>query len=462
MLVTSEDGGDPVSAVGGRDDAGEPDWEQWRRPAPSPTQRRRDIGLALGVLAGAWLSLLLISSMGAFVFGSAPSLPEQFLWAAAMTLPLAVRRRYPLIVLAVVGAFFILGQVRQIGDNFAPSVVLFIAIYTAGAWSANRVAAWWVRVTVIAVMFGWLAISIVMSFSEPQQLSGAGPFDPVLASILYNIGFNLLFFFGAHYFGDVDWLSARRRARLEHQAWRLRRSQEENVRGALVAERMRIARDLHDVVAHHVSVVGVQAGAARLVLDTDTELARSTLRTVEDNARTAISELRGLLGVLRSGHDQSDASDGEGEARTASPGLDQLPELVATARSAGLRVEYGVYGDARPVPDSVGLTVYRIVQEALTNTVKHAGPVARADVRIRWLERVLEVEVSDDGKGVSLPEEDSMPRGGFGLMGMRERVAVHGGELETGPRRGGGFRVRATLPVPRDDRASANHEARAK
>ena len=213
------------------------------------------------------------------------------------------------------------------------------------------------------------------------------------------------------------------------------------MRGAVVAERVRIARDLHDVVAHHVSVMGVQAGAARRVLDRDLDLARSTLQTVEDTARTAIGELRGLLGVLRADPAEEPVPVEEGlGAQTSSPGLEQLPELAAMARSAGLEVEHGVYGEPRPVPEGVALTVYRIVQEALTNVVKHAG-AASADVRVRFLEQALEVEVADDGRGAGSGS------GGFGLVGMRERVAVHGGELEAGPRRDGWYRVRARFPA---------------
>lgn len=202
---------------------------------------------------------------------------------------------------------------------------------------------------------------------------------------------------------------------------------------------MRIARDLHDVVAHHVSVMGIQASAARRVLDRDHELAGSALRTVEETARTAISELRGLLGVLRSEPDT-------GEDHEASPGLAQLPDLVAATRSAGLDVRYGEYGEPRPVPDSVAMTAYRVAQEALTNVVRHSG-ARSAELRVRFLENSLEIEVTDDGHGGS-------PSSGFGLIGMRERTAVHDGEFEAGPRRDGGFLVRASLPAPRHAEAA--------
>jgi signal transduction histidine kinase len=194
------------------------------------------------------------------------------------------------------------------------------------------------------------------------------------------------------------------------------------------------------VVAHHVSVMGVQAGAARLVLDRDPELARESLRTIEESARTAVGELRGLLGVLRA--EPTEDVLGSPDGATSSPGLDQVPELAAKARSAGLDVNHGVFGEPRPVPEGVALSAYRIVQEALTNVLKHAG-ARTADVRVRFLETSLEVEVADDGRGAAPAAE----RSGFGLVGMRERVAVHGGELEAGPRRDGGYRVRARFPA---------------
>ncbi|CCH29705.1 sensor histidine kinase [Actinosynnema sp. NPDC047251] len=421
--------------------AGDLDWSQWRRPRPTPARQRHDWWLALAVAAGSVVMTALVSSMGVHPAGSGPALAEQYAWGVAVSAPLALRRRYPLIVPLVVGVVFLAGQARHVGDNLIPSIALFIALYSAGAWAENRTAARRVRIGVIVVMFGWLGFGLVRFTITPSPAfeRAAGPLDPVLASVLYGIVFNLMFFLSAYFFGGMAWLSARRRAELAHWGEQLRLSQEQNTRGAIVAERVRIARDLHDVVAHHVSVMGVQAGAARRVLDRDPDLARSALQTVEETARTAIGELRGLLGVLRAEPDEEPEQEG---GETSSPGLAQLPELAAMARSTGLDVDHGVFGDPRPVPAAVALSAYRIVQESLTNVVKHAG-ARRADVRVRFLETTLEVEVADDGRGRSGAPE----RGGFGLVGMRERVAVHGGRLEAGPRRGGGYRVRAWFPV---------------
>jgi signal transduction histidine kinase len=423
-------------------------WSRWQRPRPSAAQRRTDIWVGLAVLAASGLVTVLVNSMGAFTFGSAPSLGEQLAWTALMTAPLMVRTRFPFAVLLVVGVVFIAAQVRQVGDNLVPSIALFLAMYTVGAWERNRTVARWARLGMIVVMFGWLGFSLVRALFGPSHAfeRAAGPLDPFVAAVTYEIGLNVLFFLSAYVFGNAAWLSARRQAELVRQAEELRRSQEQNTRGAVVAERVRIARDLHDVVAHHVSVMGVQAGAARRVLDKDGDAAREALRSVEDTARVAIGELRDLLGVLRAETDGGAAppTDTDGQY-PSSPGLADVPELVATARAAGLEVDLGVYGEARRVPDGVALSAYRVAQEALTNVVRHAG-ARKADVRVRYLTDTLEIEITDDGLAGSR-RHDSRADQGFGLLGMRERVAVHGGEVEVGPRRDGGFRVRAVLPT---------------
>jgi signal transduction histidine kinase len=397
------------------------------------------VWVALVVLAFAMSMLVLINSVGAFAFGDAPTLAEQLAWGVALSVPLAVRRRYPTAVMIIVSVAFIPAQARHIGDNTTPSVALFLTVYTVGAWERNRTLARWSRLGVIIVMFGWLFVNLVEALYDSQAdfPDAAGPLNPFLAAVLLNVVVNVVYFLTAYRFGNTAWLSARREAELEHQAEQLRASQEQNTQGAIIAERLRIARDLHDVVAHHVSVMGVQAGAARRALDKDPGLAREALQTVEQTARTAIGELRGLLGVLR-------AEEAEQPAPThqSSPGLDRLDELVTSARAAGLDVKHAVYGDPRPVPSGVSLSAYRIVQEALTNVVKHAG-ARNAEVRVRYLDHALEIEVTDDGRG-----PDRVGAGGFGLVGMRERVAVHGGEVEAGPRREIGYRVRASLPVP--------------
>ncbi|WP_425560749.1 sensor histidine kinase [Luedemannella helvata] len=418
------------------------DWEQWRRPGPGGLCDRQDVTMTLAVMAGAVTITVLVNSMGAFIQGTAPSLGEQLAWAVVLAAPLLFRRRFPATVFVIISVVFIAGQVRQIGDNLAPSIALFLAMYSLGAWGPNRAVARWVRIAVIVAMFGYIGLNMYRALGAPDPDAfddAAGPLDPVLATALYGIGVNVLFFGAAYVFGNQSWESARRRYELVVQGEQLRRSQADNARQAVVAERVRIARDLHDVVAHHVSVMGVQAAAARRVLDSDPAVASEALSAVETTARTAIDELRGLLGVLRADDERSGSADG---SHASTPGLDQISRLAEEARVTGLRVTYAEFGEPRPVPDAVALSAYRVVQEALTNTVKHAG-AGMAEIRIRHLRQGLEVEINDDGHGGA-----GTPHGtGLGLVGMRERVAVHGGDLIVGPRRDGGFQVRARFPL---------------
>lgn len=447
------------------------DWQQWRRPGPTREQQRWDVGAAAVIGVGAVVAVVLVNSMGAFAFGSAPSLTEQLLWCGALAAPLAVRRRYPVAVLLVGATIFVAAQARQLGDNFVLSLSLFVAIYTVGAWGRDRLVARWVRIGVIAVMFGWLGFTMAQQLAGPpiEFEQAAGPLDPLLAAAIYTVAFNLLFFLSAYWFGTAAWVSARRQHELWVQGERLRQSQAENARQAVVAERLRIARDLHDVVAHHVSVMGVQAAAARRVLDRDRAQASTSLAVVEQTARTAISELRGLLGVLRaepatteadSAADTGRGGAGRDDGHRAAPGLEQIPDLVAEVRNtSGIEASYATYGEPVEVPEAVGLSAYRVVQEALTNTVKHSG-ASTAEVRVRRLEHHLEVEVGDDGIGASTAMlarargSDTHAHGGYGLLGMRERVAVHAGELEVEPRRSGGLLIRARFPLATSETTS--------
>jgi signal transduction histidine kinase len=202
------------------------------------------------------------------------------------------------------------------------------------------------------------------------------------------------------------------------------------------AERARIARELHDVVAHHVSVMTVQAGAVRRLLTPDQERQREALLSVEETGRKALTEMRRLLGVLKE-------NGGDQRAPLApQPGMATLDTLLGQVREAGLPVEMRTEGRPVELPPGIDLSAYRIVQEALTNALKYAGP-ARAWVVVRYGDGDLELEIANDG-GTDAMEADG---GGRGLVGMRERVAVYGGELESGPRPGGGFAVRARLPI---------------
>ncbi|MER5732967.1 sensor histidine kinase [Streptomyces sp. NPDC002138] len=212
---------------------------------------------------------------------------------------------------------------------------------------------------------------------------------------------------------------------------------------AVAAERARIARELHDVVAHNVSVMVVQADGAAYVMDAAPEQAKEALQTISGTGRQALAEMRRLLGVLRTGEPQ------ESEDYVPQPDVEQIEVLVEQVRTAGLTVDFEVEGAPRPLPTGVELTAYRIVQEALTNTRKHGGPDASASVRLVYFDDGLGLLVEDTGRGAAheLYEDGGADGAGHGLIGMRERVGMVGGTLDAGPRPGGGFRISALLPL---------------
>ncbi|MCZ7419755.1 sensor histidine kinase [Verrucosispora sp. WMMA2121] len=413
--------------------------DDWRRPGPTPEQRRLDLYAGLAATALALLSLTLARSTGAFLLGPPPSGVEQLFWTVAVPLPLIWRRRFPVAATLAVSAAFIGSQVRAVPEWQLSTWALFIAIYTLGAWGRDRRLSRRLRIGVIVAMFAWLGISYSISFGTltAETFDDAiGPVPPVLAAIVTGVLVNALYFGFAYFFGETAWVAARRAHQVAEQAERLRRSQAEVREHAVVGERVRIARELHDVVAHHVSVMGVQAAACRRVFDKDPAKARAALTAIEETARQAVDELRRMLGVLR-------ARDGDPDNARQPAGIDRIAALVDRAGEAGLRATLGVYGDPQPLPESVSQAAFRVVQEAVTNVLKHATGASLLDVRVRYLAKEMEVEVSDDGRGRRSANAD-----GLGLIGMRERVATHGGELEVGPRTGGGWRVRVRLPLP--------------
>lgn len=426
------------SDVPGPDD---PDVPGWRRPAITGDQRRADVLLAAGLLVGAVLSLALGRTAGMY------EEPAEG-WVAvlvvlAVTVPLALRRRWPAAVALVVAAGFVaLGELRVPETLFA-NISLFMALYTVGAWDPHRLRALWVRAGIVVGMFVWLLIAMFQAVTDPEGIEGfsnAGAFSPLVAYLLIQLLTNILYFAGAWWFGEHAWNAARERARTEYRGRLLvgeRRRVEEQ---AVAIERLRLARELHDAVAHHVSLMGVQAAAARTVLASDPDAAASALVQVEDSAREAVDELYGLLSTLRESNEAA-----ESVPAVASLSVERLPELVQQAADGGLTAAYQVVGEPVRVPPLTSLNLYRICQEALTNVRKHAGAGVRVDVRLRYEGDAVELEVADDGTGGR--RLGRRPSGGLGLVGMRERVAADGGTLEAGARGRGGFLVRARVPL---------------
>jgi signal transduction histidine kinase len=328
---------------------------------------------------------------------------------AAGPIALLVRRRYPIAVLFVVFgttlAYWTTNYPR--GPVFIALIVAFITTVIAG----QRV------VAVVVVITGWAA------FTWLPYLAGNEP-RPGLPETLGLLAWLLVLL-------AVGEIARAGRARAAETT----RTRAEEARRRASEERLRVARELHDVLAHNISLINVQAGVALHLMDEQPEQVRAALTAIKQASRDALGELRSVLEVLR--------RSGEDEPRTPQPGLGELDDLVSKAGAAGLAVTVETGGRARELPAEVDLAAFRIVQEAVTNVARHAGQTG-ATVRVAYGDHDLTVQVDDNGRG-ALPE--TMSAGGSGIAGMRERTAALGGRLEVGPRPGGGFRVRAELPL---------------
>jgi len=331
------------------------------------------------------------------------------LWAALMAVaimaPVAVRRRYPAVVGTGVPVLSAADHALWDPKFIGYPVATFCALYALSVWTSPRRFACG---TVLAA-----AAFLATSVAPGGQVQVAVPFTAVTVVVMLLI---------RRIIGDRD-----RRARMAE------RERDVAAREAVVEERARIARELHDVIAHNVSMMVLQAGAERAVLDGANGGTRDVLHTIEQIGRSALTEMRRLLGMLR-----SDAAD----PLSPQPRLADLPVLISQVREAGLPVELHIDGQPRDLPAGIELSAFRIVQEALTNALKHAGP-ARAQVSVRYRTDTLELEITDDGAGQAMPAGG----GGHGLAGMRERVALYGGRLDAGCRPAGGFGIRVLLPV---------------
>ncbi|WP_030693192.1 sensor histidine kinase [Streptomyces globisporus] len=349
--------------------------------------------------------------------------------AALFSLVVALRRRAPekMLVLAVVlgVAQLALGLMPFMAD-FAMLVIVFtVAAHDGPRW-ASRIA-----------LVGGLGASTLSQLRWPMEGTSSDA-AKVFFTIIMTVPFALAWVLG-------DSLRTRRAyfAQLEERASRLEREREAQAKVAVAAERARIARELHDVVAHNVSVMVVQADGAAYVMDSSPETAKQALETISTTGRQALAEMRRLLGILRTGEHQ------EAGEYVPQPDVRQIEDLVEQVRDAGLTVDFAIEGSPRPLPSGVELTAYRIVQEALTNTRKHGGPDAGASVRLVYFDDGLGLLVEDDGRGApqEMYEDGGADGRGHGLIGMRERVGMVGGTLDAGPRPGGGFRISALLPL---------------
>ena len=403
---------------------------------PTERDRRSDLLLALVLFVGAVLSAAL-SSIAQIYGDEQAELWTALVYAVVVAGPLAFRRRWPGTVAVVVSLAYFTAVTVRVPEIYVGNIAMFIALYTVGAWMNDRRRAVIVRVGIIIGMFVWLVITMYRdAISEADKAEViAGAMSPYVAFMLIQILLNALYFGGAYYFGERSWAAAEQRSVLELRTAELEREREVTAAQAVALDRVRIARELHDVVAHHVSVMGVQAGAARLVLEQDPARTAQILTGIENSARDAIHELRQLLETLRT-------PGGETTDTASTVTLDDIAALADASTEAGLPTAYTVIGDAVQVPSLVAVNLYRIAQESLTNARRHAGSGATADVRVRYDSDGVEVEVVNTGRGIA------QLRPGLGQLGMRERAAASGGTLEVTPRPLGGLRVRARVPLP--------------
>lgn len=349
----------------------------------------------------------------------APDLPLAVAMAleAGLTLTLLARRRFPFgapAAMLVAGAAISFVDGRLIPYSFAGFLSALAAAFLLGSLPDRRQA-------LIGLGLSFAALVVIVG-NDPEASAGDFFFLPLVFAVVWLAGFGLT--------RKIEQAEA-----AEERARRLELEREVEARAAVMEERARIARELHDVVGHAVSVMTVQASGVRRLLKPDQEREREALMIVEQTGREALAEMRRLVGVLRRPE--------EAPALAPQPSLQHLDRLVEQAGEAGLPVEVQIEGDAQELPAGVDLTAYRLVQEALTNAIKHAR-ASSAQVVVRYEDGAVELLITDDGRGFS---DGTVESGGHGLVGMRERVAVYGGELEAGPKPEGGYALRARLPT---------------
>ena len=399
------------------------------RPLP-PNWLRTDalVALALAALGCSMSWLIITAGMSHF----SQSWGLQCLGTVVSALPLVWRRRFPLVAGMAQAVLYNVATFFTGIDIYTSLVAAFLGFYSIGAWSSKRGQALLVRIAVCLLM----GVSfVVASFASLEKVTNSETISAtqMAAFIVINSIVNVAFFAGAWVFGDQAWDQATERAELKDADANIKQLQAQIVDAAIEEERLRIARELHDVVAHHVTAMSVQAAAARRLIARDPEAATASLKQVESSARAAVKDLRSMVLTLR------DTDD----AHSPGPMLADLAPLVESARSKGQRAAYEEIGTLPELTPAAELALFRAAQEGLTNAAKHAGPYATVHVRLRGLPDAVELEVADDGRGAAT----TLPGTGTGLIGMRERITAVGGTLEVGPKPRGGFRIRATIPA---------------
>lgn len=397
-----------------------------RKLAPSATAIRRWLKeptlMADVLFAGLTGVISLVQASSPELATSAGADTFAYVTIVIASASLVVRRHLPITVLVIVTTVLATFYLRDGGDFL--SILGIAPFYAVAAHSNQRRRAW------IAVLVAWLAVFAAASRSI---LDGPDGYDitSAISMCVFILGFSI--------FG----VAVRNRQRIfadsEERAAAAEADRLAGQQRAVAQERSRIAREMHDVVAHGMSVIAVQAAAAQEIVHTDPDKAVVVLGRIENVGRQSLNEMRRMLGVLRSGDDETAAS------LAPQPRLADVDAMVERSTDAGVATKLVVTGDPRELAPGIGLTAFRIVQEALTNVLKHAGTSASATVTISYGMDSVTIEIVDNGRGAV--SSLSQAGGGNGLIGMRERVDIYGGELSAGPRTGGGYAVRAVLPT---------------
>lgn len=456
----------------------------WERPRPAGYQRT-DLIITASMWVFGLLTTELARSIGAFPPDTTSALVPHAVVAGAV-LPLVARRRYPLATLLIVNGYMLAASTLApvIGSQLIVQAAAFTALFSGVAWARNRRQMAAATIAVVLAFIAWMAYFLIASslvseaFGEMNGTPRQGLVSPVVATVIFTVLLNGSYLAVAVVGGQLSWRAAHRESVVAAQAAYIVDQAEMHREAALVEERLRIARELHDVVAHHVSVIGVQAAAARKVLDRDPPAAAQALTVVEESARQAVREMRTLLGTLRSpGRPRVDqdraasasgtaglpgAPDGRAQAPAAAPphnsgrgpepGLADIPALVQATTGDRFEVGYTLVEDppgaALTVPPAVALSLYRTVQESLANVRRHSTATS-VSVTVRVAPRdqaaYAEAEILDAGR-----PRGSTSGSGLGLLGIRERVDGLGGTAEIGPRPTGGYRVRVRFPLAGD------------
>ncbi|GAA1860152.1 sensor histidine kinase [Brevibacterium marinum] len=451
----------------------------------SQTPTRTDVYLVLALAAASIVFAVLYNTTSYWPFKG--PLWLICLMSVLVTLPLIWRRRYPSQTAWIQAAVFVTAQALEIMEPGVTQIIVFMGVYAVGAWQRNRRAAFISRLLLCVGIFVYLFVSMILQFESFTDMTVLQFAAGSAVTFLVNVAF----FGGAWLFGNRAWSQRRILNELRSANAEIRSQEQQLTNQALDLERVRIARELHDGIAHHITGVGIHAAAARRSLEKNPDKARESLKTIESSTRETVDELRALVYTLR---DTDDASIGEHNAQ-GNPGLGDVPELVDASRRSGQRITVHTIGQSRPLTPITEMSLYRVIQESLTNCRRYAGLHAEVQVRLRYGSTELEVEISDSRSPGALrdeprphlepaPEHDLAPApershepapepaperdpesddddsagtrvarhagSGLGIIGMRERMSALGGTLEAGPKSRGGWLVRARIPYPRN------------